>query len=137
MMKIQNNTTLIFIKHLNNMISMNSISIVSKLTEQQVMKLQEIGFNSRDCLRKFLREEFDIEFTTEVWRDNSTLLNGIFTRFKEVVSDNLWLPEDEAHGAETPEDAFLMSMDGIIDYCVDLYNESNVMEMRYIKYLTY
>ena len=119
------------------MISMNSISIVSKLTEQQVMKLQEIGFNSKECLRQFLREEFDIEFTTEAWRDNSTLLNGIFTRFKEVVSDNLWLPEDEAHGAETPEDAFVMSMDGIIDYCVDLYNESNVMEMRYIKYLTY
>ena len=116
---------------------MNSISIVSKLTEQQVMKLQEIGFNSRDCLRQFLREEFDIEFTTEAWRDNSTLLNGIFTRFKEVVSDNLWLPEDEAHGAETPEDAFVMSMDGIIDYCIDLHNQSNMMAMRYIKYLTY
>lgn len=119
------------------MISMNSISIVSKLTEQQVMKLQEIGFNSRECLRQFLWEEFDLQFTTEAWRDNSTLLNGIFIRFKEVVSDNLWLPEDEAHGAETPEDAFVMSMDGIIDYCVDIYNESNMMAMRSVKYLTY
>jgi hypothetical protein len=105
------------------------------LTDDEMSKLIEIGYNGKDCLRAFLREAFDLEFTTEPYMGNSTLLNGIFIREGEVVSDNTWLPEDEAYGADTAEEAFMMSITAVIEYCIDLYNQSNVMAFRSVKYL--
>ncbi len=116
---------------------LNSNQLTLMLTDDEMSKLIEIGYNGKDCLRAFFREEFDLEFTTEPYMGNSTLLNGIFIREGEVISDNTWLPEDEAYGADTPEEAFMMSITAVIEYCIDLYNQSNVMAMRDVKYLVY
>jgi len=114
---------------------LNSNQLNLLLTDDEMSKLKEIGYNGKDCLRAFLREEFDLEFTTEPYLGNSTLLNGIFIREGEVISDNTWLPEDESYGAESAEEAFMMSITTVIEHCIDLYNDSNVMPFKTIKYL--